>query len=671
MGIHKVLSVIKYPGFIFLLLIVSGYSFSQIYQHRFLDNDLSQYQGKKACYSRSMYNNLMENYDVTFYKIDLSAGNSSAYIEGSATIRAKVQNAGLDTFVIELYSDYTVDSVLVNDIKHYFIRTADNIIVPLSPVLSNGSAFAAQIFYHGELSQDIQDYRIGIVNNPVRQVTYTLSEPFFSKFWFPCKQVLGDKADSVYVFVTVDSTLKAGSNGLLTAIIPVGEGRVRYEWKSKYPIAYYLISLSVAGYVEYNIWARPGGSGDSVLIQNYVYDSAYLEEHKHEIDATRDLVEVYSDLFGIYPFKDEKYGHCLAPIGGGMEHQTMTTLSELDFDLVSHELAHQWFGDYVTCGTWQDIWINEGFATYCEVLAREFVLEESPYDRLKSFHDYLLYHAREGNVFVPGGDFDIDYGVSYQVINLVDRIFDMALSYIKGAYLLHMIRFELQDDNLFFLALKNYLSQYRDSVATGLDFKNVLESTSGKDFTDFFDQWYFGEGYPVYDVRWDQEDDTVFLDAVQTVTASSTPFFKMPLEYKLFYNGGDTTLILFQQQNIQSFRIHVTGQVDSIEVDPDVNVLAKIESVQKGLETGSDYKRHDLKLLTSITNPFNDHIRMEFAESGDRKYVALYDISGRVILKQTTRDNSLVINTGRLKKGIYIIDINSPESTITEKLVKE
>jgi aminopeptidase N len=672
-GIDRISLIMKYTGFIALLLNIHCYSFSQVYEHKLPESTLRQHQSKMAYHSQSVYNELMENYDVTFYKLDLSAGNSSAYIEGSTTVNAIVRNQNLDTFAIELYSEYTVDSVLINDIKHGFIRTADDIIVAMSPSITKGSGFNVEIFYHGELSQEIQEYGVGIVNLNItlRQITYTLSEPFFSKFWFPCKQVLEDKADSVYVFVTVDSTLKVGANGLLTAVTPIGNGKVRYEWKSKYSIAYYLISMSIADYVEYNIWARPEGLEDSILIQNFVYDSAYLENHKQQIEATADLIEVYSELFGIYPFKDEKYGHCLAPIGGGMEHQTMTTLSNLGFDLVAHELAHQWFGDYVTCGTWQDIWINEGFATYCEVLAQEFVLEESGDDRLKGFYDYLLYHAQEGSVFVPEEDFDIDYGNSYQLTNLIDRIFDSALSYYKGAYLLHMIRFELQDDDLFFLVLKNYLSQFGDSVATGLDFKTVLESTSGKDFTDFFDQWYYGEGYPVYNVRWEQEDDSLFIDAVQTVTAPSTPLFKMPVDYRLIYAGGDTTLILCQQQNIQSFKIWFPKQITEIEVNPDINVLARIESVRNGLASGNIYKCDNSPLVAPITNPFSDYIRLEFSESKIRKAITMYDISGMVILKQSTRAKSLVINTTGFKKGIYLVEINAAGLSVTEKLVKE
>ncbi len=99
----------------------------------------------------------------------------------------------------------------------------------------------------------------------------------------------------------------------------------------------------------------------------------YFKQNKAAIDKTGDLILLYSDLFGDYPFANEKYGHCVAPFGGGMEHQTMTTLVNFSFLLVAHELAHQWFGDFVTCSTWQDIWINEGFASYAEYLANQYL----------------------------------------------------------------------------------------------------------------------------------------------------------------------------------------------------------------------------------------------------------------------------------------------------------
>ena len=142
---------------------------------------------------------------------------------------------------------------------------------------------------------------------------------------------------------------------------------MRYEWKSRHPIDYYLISVSVAPYLEYLNYAHP--PRPTVPVVNYVYNQAALGNFQSEIDRTPGFIENYSALCGLYPFADEKYGHSMAPLGGGMEHQTMTTQDGFNFTLTAHELFHQWFGDNVTCGSWEDIWLNEGFASYGEYLS--------------------------------------------------------------------------------------------------------------------------------------------------------------------------------------------------------------------------------------------------------------------------------------------------------------
>ena len=203
-------------------------------------------------------------------------------------------------------------------------------------------------------------------------------------------------------------------------------------------------------------------------------------------------------MFGTYPFISEKYGHCVAPLGGGMEHQTMTTLANFNFLLVAHELAHQWFGDYVTCGSWQDIWINEGFASYAEYIACQYLQSQTNADLWMADAQTYVKSETDGSVFVPEA-FSTDE----------ERIFDYRLSYKKGAAIIHMIRGELQNDSLFFSILRDYLDRYKNDVATGEDFKEVLEEKSGRDFTAFFNQWFYGEGYPSITVNWKHEQDTL------------------------------------------------------------------------------------------------------------------------------------------------------------------
>src|SRR5690606_452711 len=346
--------------------------------------------------------------------------------------------------------------------------------------------------------------------------------PFSAYEWWPCKQVLTDKADSVEVWITTDATNKAGSNGLLQQVVSLPNNKARYEWKSRYPINYYLISVSVARYVEYSIYANPTGAPQPILIQNYIYDNPQtLPNFQNDINQTADMLEAFSDLFGLYPFHEEKYGHCMAPISGGMEHQTMTTQGFFEFTLTAHELMHQWFGNYVTCASWEDIWLNEGFATYGEYLAYEKLVSRAAADNyMNSVHNNVKSQ--------PGGS------VYVADIANENRIFSSRLSYNKGSTLVHTLRYLVNDDNLFFVALREFLFQFRFGTATSADLISVLESEIGMDFSDFVNQLFYGEGFPTYDVKWNYKNGNLYVENNQSVSAAATtPLFTLPVEYRL------------------------------------------------------------------------------------------------------------------------------------------
>ena len=601
----------------------------------------------------------MDNYDINFILLDISASDTTVYIEGNVTIQAAVQNNPLDTFVTGLSDDYTVDSVFFNDVIHSYTHTDNEILVPLSPAQDIGNTIEVQIYYHGQSSGT--GFFTGISNEVDEDwdvpVTWTLSEPFSAIDWFPCKQVLEDKIDSVYIFITVDSTCKAGSNGLLTAVTSMPEGKHRYEWKSFYPIAYYLISMSVAKYSEYNIYAHPQGISDSILIQNYLYDDpAFMTQYKEGIDRTADFIELFSDLYGMYPFKDEKYGHCFTPLGGGMEHQTMTTLGGFSFVLVSHELGHQWFGDLVTCATWQDIWINEGFASYTEYLAWQNLDSQEMADQWMSWSHNFIMEQPGGSIFIPEEDAEN-----------VGRIFDNRLSYKKGAAIIHMIRYIFQNDPLFFQTLQTFLEQFKDSVATGEDFKGVVESVSGLDFTDYFNQWYYGEGYPVYDILWHHANDTLTLNITQSTSTVVTTFFNIPMEYKLYHHDGDTTIRIEQTENVQSFQAYLPYPLDSIQVDPDNWVLNGVGVIQSVTDPTDDLNSY----FACYPNPFNDQIFVQLPDIETNMQIRISDITGKIIYDFFKNSNNSVINTSLLPEGIYFIKINTENNIYIKKLIKK
>jgi aminopeptidase N len=603
---------------------------------------------------------LLENYDVSFYFLDLKVENDTVAVSGNVTIKAKPTVAAFDTFAIELISAMTIDSVFVNGIQRAFQHVNDLATVPLSPSIPLGTLFSVKVYYRG--TPPTGGFFSGISTAYSTQyqknVTWTLAEPYAAKNWWPTKQDLKDKADSVWVFLTTSPENKAGSEGLLTGITTMPNGKVRYEWKSYYPIDYYLISFAVSDYQEYSLYAFPEGTSDSVLIQNYIYDHPNcLPDNKGAIDQTAAFIELYSDLFGLYPFIDEKYGHCLTELGGGMEHQTMTTIGGFSFGLVAHELGHMWFGDKVTCATWSDIWINEGFATYTDYLAHSF-LSTPYYDSLwlKIRHDQVKAQPG-GSVYVPPEE-----------LGDIWRIFDGRLSYSKGALLLHMIRFELQDDEMFFNVLKTYVEEYGDSVATGNDFRDWLESVSGKDFTDFFNQWYYGEGYPVYDIVWHQGGNILDIISTQTTSTNITPLFKMLVPYRLnFTDGTDTTLLLFQDANLNPYSIPISKTIYNIELDPEQWILHKLNSLSVGIE------ETDSPLYFTLgPNPAKDYLKIFFTHPSDKSFTLfISDLTGRHIFVETIENADHLIDISRLSSGVYLVSLSDGTNLLIKKLIVE
>jgi len=606
---------------------------------------------------------LMDLYDVRFYFLDLNVTNASAHISGSGTIRGQIMNSPVTEVIFQLGEKMVIDSVIFNGKRTGWQRVTGTDFVSLTPgePLPEYSSFELVVFYRGDPGEE------GLFFNPVssavspevnKRVTWTLSEPFNARDWFPVKEVLADKADSSWVFLTVSEGLMAGSNGQLTAVVPLPGGKKRFEWKSHYPIAYYHLSFAVADYRDYSIYAHPAGAGVPVLIQNFIYDNdSYFNQNKASIDQTVEFLELFSRLFGIYPFINDKYGHCTAPMGGGMEHQTMTTIGNFNYYLVAHELAHSWFGNMVTCATWQDIWINEGFASYCEYLAVEHLVSPATASEWMDDAMAMVLSETGGSVYVPAPS-----------ANDVMRIFSSRLSYKKGAVLLHMIRYMLRDDELFFSVLRSYLSQYGYSVATGMDFKSVLESVSGMNFASFFDEWYYGEGYPVYSLQWNQKDDTVSFRLSQAVSKPSvTPFFTMPVEILFKYQGGDTLIRVDQTINPQDSRFRFTRNVTEVLIDPGNRILnetGKIQQVEKNLITDDDRVKVG-------PNPCRYYLFIYTTDSAPLRKITLYSSWGEVVSNLLFPQHMSIIDTSNLASGVYMVCVDTAWERYVKKIIKQ
>ncbi|TGE28752.1 M1 family aminopeptidase [Hymenobacter metallicola] len=607
----------------------------------------------------------MERYDVKYYKLDIALENNSRNVGGSVRMQARNGAQALDSLAFELYPSFIIDSVVVDGKKAVGTRrAAGDVTVRLAQPAAANALFNAYIYYRGTapngssaaignaLDTDV-DSEFGATS-----ITWSLSEPFNAYEWWPCKQVLTDKADSSDVWVTTSNINKVGSNGVLERVTALPNSKSRYEWKSRYPIDYYLISVAVAPYVEYTNYVNlPGGL--RMPIVNYVYNQAALNFYRAEMDRTPGFIENFSNLVGLYPFSKEKYGHSMAPIGGGMEHQTMTTQDGFTFTLTAHELFHQWFGDNVTCASWRDIWLNESFASYGEYISlNAFSTPASARTWMDNAHATSM-QSPGGSLIVPD-------------TTNVGRIFNFRLSYKKGAAVVHMLRYLLNDDTKFFRALRTYQTRYAGGTARTIDMQRVFEAEAGRSLDTFFRQWVLGEGYPTFNVRWNQVGNTLYLRTTETVSmGAATPFFDTELDYRINYsNGTSQTVRLRQSQAETSFSLPLNGTVTSIQVDPDQWILNGAGTVVRD-NALSTKNAASMAALAVYPNPCQEVLQLANLTMRTAQ-AEVTDATGRVVLRQTVGASHSQLVTRTLTAGLYHLRITTPEGdTFFARFVRE
>jgi aminopeptidase N len=346
------------------------------------------------------------------------------YIKGRAYYEVQPQK---DTFIelsIELDNKLTIDSIYLQGKKTTFNRIAgDNTTITLSNIYTRKDALNFEVFYQGIPSDTIRGFTQEKHNTG--HVIWTLSEPYAAKIWFPCKQSLEDKIDSLDITIKTPVGYKAGTNGLLVDSLKE-DTFITYYWKHRYPIGYYHISLAVSNYKSFS-WMMPRSTGDSFEVLNYVFPHDEEKWRQQSAENERPTMEYLIDLLGPYPFEKEKYGNAQFIFPGGMEHQTMSSMRDLGLTLNAHEVAHQWFGNKITCRTWKDIWLNESFANLCEGLILE---------KLKPKEDFINW--RKGILKNILSD---DKGSVYvDDTTSVSRIFGGRLTYHKGGLILHQFR---------------------------------------------------------------------------------------------------------------------------------------------------------------------------------------------------------------------------------------
>lgn len=627
-------------------------------QQKALCSDVKK--GAHAAFRKASAHPSMGLYDVKFYHLNIKADNLSTYVDASVRIKARVNAAPMGEFVIELSSLFQIDSVYFNGEKIGF-SAADNLVVAqLDEEVPANSVFDAVVFYQGN-GVGNNSFFSGISNAVAQpfsnRVTWTLSEPLNAIDWFACKQDLNDKADSAYVFITVPNNLKAGSNGILSEVVQLENGMSRYEWKTRYPIAFYLISMAIAEYEEFSFTTET--EGKEVLVQNFVYPAA-LGAVKDQLLETGDLLQTFSCFFGEYPFAEEKYGHSMAPLGGGMEHQTMSTMQDFPFQLNAHELAHQWFGNYVTCSSWQDIWLNEGFAMYAEYIALESLKGKAAASVMMNDVYSIVLNQTAGSVHVPD-----------HLAEDENRIFDWVLTYNKGAALVHMLRKIIDDDALFFSTLESYLQAHKNSTASVEEFKSHLMEKTNVDFTRFFEEWYYGEGYPKYSVRWNHDSDTLYLKLSQSTSSAATKVFHTPVEFLADREGADSLFRITPSAKTELIKIYSPSTVKAVRLDPNNWILDKSEAVARDLSLKAPdiviaVEEDPKRTFQVYPNPANHRVVVHSETTAFR--LTVMDVTGRKVLTPVEVEGDIDYEVLNLSPGFYVFHVTDGHTSAFYKI---
>lgn len=597
------------------------------------------------------------DYDVKYINMKLNVTDTSTYIEGDVTTTVQVINpSGMGYYYFELDTAMHIDSAKLNGTL-IAVSTESDIVqkITFPYIFVPGVMLSIEICYHGTPPSGSGFFN-GVthtVSTGGTHMLYTVSDPWVALNWWPTKQSVNDQADSVDMYVTVPAGVMDGSNGRLVDVDNITRpGYSTYHWQTHYPIDYYLISIAVAKYSEYKSYMHFTGSTDSMLIQNFFLDTAtFNPAYKANFDSLDQFINYFSSLYGRYPFWQEKYGVCFTTLSGGMEHQTMTTIGAPNTTTITHELAHQWFGDHVTYKTWGDMWLSEGFATFSEQL---FLNQFWGAAAAKAHRQLFLSQATSQ----PCGMTYVNDTTTSDSLFTVNQ-------YQRAALIINTLRYMAPEDSLFFKILRQYQSTYSFGNASTADFKAIAESVYGFSLDTFFNQWIYGRGYPMYKISWNQIGSMVYVKLKQTTSCPATPHFSTPVELQLHSVAADTFVKVYNSLDSQVFIFDWSQTMTGAFLNPDVWTLCK----QNGAIT------HDATLgigsvlpqnIKILPNPSGNYWQIDEMQEGIG--LTLVDMNGRISWQGKSAKGSTIIPGEHLPAGNYLLKFDN-EGMAAVKLV--
>ncbi len=590
------------------------------------------------------------NYDITYHKLEFKVDPAVYFISGKVTTTYTAL-VNMTTITFDLAKELNVSSVIQNGLNITYIQNNNNeLVINLPSTQLSGTNATMAINYSGQPPLSGSGGFTTSTHNAI-PILWTLSEPFNAMNWWPCKQDLNDKVNSIDVFITAPSKYVSVSNGVEPEV-PVVIGNLKTtHFHHSYPIPAYLIAIAVTNYSVYT--QNYGTEPNQFPIINYLYPETY-SNNIAKLEQTPLIMAFYESKFTPYPFRNEKYGHAQFGWGGGMEHTTVSFMANFNRGLISHELAHQWFGDDITCGSWNDIWLNEGFATYLASMVIENFDGENAFINDKNAMINSITSFPNGSVYVPEEE-----------SNNESRIFSGRLTYNKGAMVLNMLRFKLGDTN-FFQGVNNYLNDPKLSYgyAKTPDLQAHLETASGINLTEFFNDWIYQQGYPIYDIKATSiAEGKMQITINQSQSDASVSFFEMPVPIRFLGEyGAEKDVILDNTFNGQSYIVDVTFKVTDVIFNSKSDLISKDSKV-----TLSD-KNFDINAsIVMYPNPVSDVLHLVIPETIKINQIVIYNAIGQKVGEFTSK----TIPVETLAVGMYALKIESSEGVFFRKFIKK
>ncbi len=602
------------------------------------------------------------NYDITYHKLEFTVDPSVLFISGKVTTTyMAIQN--MSTLTFDMFDSLTATSVKVNGVTATFTQPGSNEIVINLPTTQNiGISANVEIEYSGNPgSSGFGSFTID--DHAGTPVLWTLSEPFGARDWWPCKQDLNDKIDTIDVYITAPSQYVSVSNGVESEAPIVSGASKTTHFKHQYPIPAYLIAIAVTNYEVYN---QQGGLGTPASpyfpIVNYMYPETEAANIT-SLNPTPAIINFFESKFGAYPFRNEKYGHCQFGWGGGMEHTTVSFMTASNTgaysrSLIAHEMGHQWFGNKITCGTWKDIWLNEGITEYLSGLVVEHLDGNTAFRSWKNYKiTSVTNHTGTTNLYLT----DIQ-------AESVNRIFSGTVTYDKGSMVTNMLRYKM-GDTMFFQAMNNYLASpmfaYKYAITT--DLQAQLENVYGSSLQEFFNDWVYGQGHPSYNITVQNlSGNQVKINVNQTQSNNTVSFFEMPIEITATGAGGLSQVFRIENTtNAQEFILPRNFLITAVSFDPEKNIISKSNVITFNPTLSNDNFELEKKILLS-PNPATDILNIQLPSDIVLENAVIYNLLGQKILK----NNSNNISVLGLTSGIYSITIKTNEGIVNKKFIR-